>query len=159
MGIAERLAGLDGWLERQPAWLRPPIYGALIVVFLMGARGAAFTLPLLVVAVLFISKHPARDLALGAALVGAAIVGGGLAGLAYSVAGRWVRPIPTIGPYAAGVLTVAPYMAVITLIVRVSDARPLVSPIQTAEVIAFGIMSVLFGVALGQALFTEEGLR
>jgi hypothetical protein len=32
--------------------------------------------------------------------------------------------MPIIGPYAPGLLTIAPYMAVLTLIVRVREARP-----------------------------------
>jgi hypothetical protein len=159
MQTAERLGRLTDWLERQPAWLRAPLYGSLFIVVLMGRKGAALSVPILVIVILFTSQHPAHDIAAGAGILGGAMIGGGLAGLAYSLAGRWLRPMPVIGPYVAGVVTAAPYMAVLTLIVRMTHGRAMFAPIEGVDLFAFGFTSVLAGVVLGQAIFTEEGLQ
>jgi len=136
------------WIATLPAWLRPAVYGALLIVLFMGMRGAFVVGPILLVLLLLKSHAPLADLALILLCVGLAVVGGALSGLLYSLIGRWVARIPLLGPYLAGILTVVPYMAVVAVIVQLSDYKPL-HALGKEDLVIAGIMSVIFGPFVG----------
>src|ERR1700730_3538829 len=119
---ASRLARLADWSDQLPPWARPAVYGALVLLVVIGMRGGVVAVPLLVVVVLVKSDHPARDLLVGAGILGVALIGGAASGTAYALAQRWIAPIPRVVRSLAGMVTVAPYMAAVTAIVHVTQS-------------------------------------
>lgn len=93
---------LAEWIESLPEFCRPVATGAGFILILILARGGGIVMPLIFAVLVIASAHPLHDLVLGLLVIGLAILGGGLSGLAYSIAGRWLRPIPRVGPYLAG---------------------------------------------------------
>jgi len=130
------LEGLQRWIDGLPAWLRPPVYGALFVLLLMGLRGLVIVFPIVLIALLW-SRTPLTDLGMILGVLGLALFGGFLAGLSYSLVGRWLRPIPVMGPYLAGIITVLPYMLAVLVIVHIMDQTPLQWPPDGGDVFTF----------------------
>jgi hypothetical protein len=144
--------GLQRWIDGLPAWLRPPVYGALFIVLLMGLRGLLIVLPIVLV-VFFLTGTPLTELVRILSLLALAVGGGFLAGLIYSLLGRWLRLIPVVGPYIAGIVTVLPYMAVVLVIIHIGDPRPLQWPPEDVDLFTFALISLLFGPFIGHLMF------
>lgn len=147
MPAGDRLARLSNWVEGLSPWARPPVYGALFLAALIGVRGA-IGIPVVVIILVLTSEHVTRDLLAGTAIIGAAILGGALSGAAYAVAQRWIAPLPGVGRSLAGMVTVAPYMLVVSGIVHVTQSEHWHDPIGGADVFAFVLCTIIFGLAL-----------
>ena len=154
--MSERFFRAINRVEGLPEWLRPPIYGAAFVWFLMGLKGAFVLGPLLVVGILLTSEQPVADLGFGLRVLVLATAGGAAAGTAYSLVGRWLQRAPLVGPYLAGIVTVMPYMAAVTLIIRLSERRPLLIPPDGAEQFTVGVLTLVFGPVLGHMFFGDN---
>lgn len=144
--------GLQRWIDGLPAWLRPPVYGALFIVLLMGLRGLLVVLPIIVV-LFFLTGTSLTELVRILALLALAIGGGSLAGLSYSLLGRWLRLIPAVGPYLAGIVTVLPYMAVVLVIIHIGDHSPVRWPPEGADTFTLALTSLIFGPLVGHVMF------
>jgi hypothetical protein len=136
-----------------PEFVRPIVYGALLVVFLMSLRGALLVVPTVVLYVLTTSHTPLADLTLGASIVGLAVVGGAFAGLSYSSLGRPLRRLGRLGRYLAGITTIAPYVLVLLFTIHVADHKPLFAPFVEEDWVIFACMSVFFGIVIGASWF------
>jgi hypothetical protein len=147
MAVSRRLARLAHWVEELPAWARLPVYGALFLGALIGLHGGLIGIPLAVIIILLKSQHVARDLLGGAAIVIVAVIGGAASGTAYAVAQRWVAPIPRVGRSLAGIVTVAPYMLVASGIVHATQSAHWYDPPGAADVFAFALGTIVFGLA------------
>jgi len=143
---------MQRWIDGLPGWLRPPVYGALFIVFLMGLRGLFIALPLILIGLLW-SRTPITELGMILTFLGLALLGGFLAGLSYSLVGRWLRRIPLMGPYLAGLVTVVPYMLVALVMVHLGEQTPLQWPPEGADVFTVTLLSLLFGPFLGYLMF------
>ena len=153
--MRELLPAVFNWIEDQPAWLRPPLYGALLVPAWALARGALFLLPVAFVAVLLTSDHPLRSIGTGLLIFSLAVAGAALSGLAYSLLGRPVRGVPIIGPILAGWLSSWPYAFTLLLIIRLFDGVPIVAPFGRPEWFTFGFGTLYIGAMIGFFLFRD----
>lgn len=134
------------WIERRPEWMRPAFYGAAILAAMTSIR-AAFIL-------LGAVRQPRLVLlALGAVAVAALAGAGG--GLVYAFVGRPVRRVPVVGPYVAGIITVAGYMGSILTLMALTGADRTDGRI-SASLFAFGIVSILFGLVVGHQWFRPK---
>lgn len=154
--LTVRLAARVGQL---PEFVRPIVYGALIVLFAMSLRGALFVVPIAVIYVLATSHTPLADLTLGVSVAVLAVVGGAFAGLSYSALGRHVRRLGRLGRYLAGITTIAPYILVLLLTIRVADHKALYAPFVEEDWVIFASMSVFFGIVIGASWFREKRSR
>jgi hypothetical protein len=108
------LERITTWIDSLPDTLRPATYGALFIVLFMLMRGAWLVAPLAIIYVFVTSATPLSDIARGASVVGLAMVGGALSGLAYGLVGRHLRTAMPGGRYLTGIITIAPYMFLLT---------------------------------------------
>jgi hypothetical protein len=140
---------LERRVKTLPEFFQPIAYGALIILFFMGARGALIVFPIAILYVLVTSNTPVADLEMGAGLVLLAILGGALSGLSYSLVGKHLRRGGTVGAYLAGIITVAPYILI--LIHLGFDDKP-ATLIRSADAWGYTIaafLSVFFGSIIG----------
>jgi len=119
------------------------------------ARGGILV-PLVLLVVVIASAHPLHELVMALLTFGLAILGGGLSGLAYSIVGRWLRPVPRVGPYLAGWVMVAPYVSILCLILRVIDSKPLFVRPEAAEYVPVALMIAVFGTQMGYLMFRRS---
>jgi hypothetical protein len=150
----ERLAGAMERLESLPVPIRGPVTGAALIWLLIGLKGGFIGLPLVIVGILWKSQTPGADLALVGAVFGLATVGGAVAGLVYDIIGRPLRSLP-LGDYLAGLVSVAPYVAFVVLIIRLSEHRSLLEPPEAAEVFSFAICTLIFGIGFGHSFLRD----
>jgi hypothetical protein len=151
------LVRLSAWVESLSDTVRPAVYGALIIVMFMMMRGAWIIAPIAIVYVLATSHTPGADLVRGASIVGLAMLAGGLSGLAYGLIGRHLRNAFPGGQYATGIVTIAPYMCLLTIIVRMADGKRVWAPLTTEDLVIAGLMTVVFGIVMGHSWFAPEG--
>ena len=137
-----RLTGrLGDAVDKLPAWARPAIWGALVVGGMTALR--------MLVAVRSLVQDPSRAL-LMLGVLAAAMAAGAVGGLVYSFAGRPLRHIPRVGPYLAGIVTVAGYMGAIVLGAALAG-QPMMNG--GAGLVAFVVVTALFGVVVGHLFF------
>ena len=152
---------LDGVVERiesLPAWLRPVAYGPALLIMLMGARGAFIVGPVLVIVLLLRSDEPFHDLGVGAGLLVLLLSASAVGGLFYSVIGRWVRHVPLIGPWIAGMVSITPYMLSLVALLRVSERRPRFTHFESAELFSVVLCTVIFGGVVGYMMLRPDAL-
>jgi len=141
MGI---LLGAMSWVEDRPEWMRPALYGAALL--------AAMTSLRVVFLVFGAFRHPKLLLwAVGAMALAA--LGGAAGGLVYSFIGRPARRVPVVGPYLAGIVAVAGYMASILGLIALAGGSSGMKFDRDAMVFAFGITTILFGLVVGHSMF------
>lgn len=143
-------------VDSLPRWAQPMVYGACFVLVLMGFRGAAVVLPVLILVVLVASETPVLDIVRVFGVLGLAVLGGGLSGASYSLLGRHGRRVRLIGPYIAGVLTVVPYLLVLILVVRLLEQEVVFAPVGRAELFVVAIMAGIFGPVIGHMFFRDS---
>jgi hypothetical protein len=143
---------LERRIKTLPEFFQPIAYGAAIILFFMGVRGALVIFPIAVIYVLATSSTPLAELEMGAGFLLLAIAAGALSGLSYSLFGKYLRRLGPMGPYLAGIVTVAPYVLVLFHLNTDSKSHTL---FQSMDVWDYGLvvlMSVLFGSIIGVAL-------
>jgi hypothetical protein len=148
-----RLDRLGEWIEALPPSIRPAVYGAGLIVVFMLWRGAWLVAPIAIVAVLVFSPHPLHAIGLSLSVVALAIIGGAFSGLAYGLVGRRVKDALPGGRAVAGILTVAPYMLLLSYIARIREGVPLWSAPTTVELVISALMALLFGTVMGYSWF------
>jgi hypothetical protein len=151
-----RAARLAARIDALPPTIRPAAFGALLIVFFAMARGAWLVLPIALIYVLATSANPWESIMTGVGIALLAMAGGALSGLAYGLIGRHVRTAVRGGYYLAEILTLAPYMFVLTFILRLSEGEPLWRRLNGGELAISGGMTLLFGLVLGRAWFGPD---
>jgi hypothetical protein len=142
------LGAVTRWVDARPEWIRPAFYGAAILAVMTSMRAAIM---------LLVAARDPRVLvtALGAIVLASAAGAGG--GLVYSFLGKPARRVPVVGPYLAGIIAVAGYVACGVALLALSgewDGRGG----WTGALAAFGFVSTLFGVIVGHAWFRPATL-
>ena len=151
-----RAARLAARIDALPPTIRPAAFGALLIVFFAMARGAWLVLPIALIYVLATSPHAWDSIMTGVGIALLAMAGGALSGLAYGLIGRHVRTAVRGGYYAAGIVTLAPYMLVLSFIFRLSEGEPLWQRPSGSELAISGGMTLLFGLVLGRTWFGPD---
>jgi hypothetical protein len=159
MGKAKRRRRApDAWsafVERQPEWLRPPLFGATFLFVIVGVR--------MVIGLPVIAFFLYRD---GFGLVGQVVlvlllvtIAGGTSGLMYSIARPILKPLGRPGGYLMGILCVAGYLLPLLLflpaVLPPDDKRTFDLHDPIAQVVWLS-MSILFGVILGHSAFAAQ---
>ena len=148
---------LEAWLAALPDWLRPALFGPLLLLHFAASRGAIIVLPILAIVVLGTSRDPLADYLYAAKVYLLLLVACAVGGLFYGILGRRIRTVPIIGPYLAGILALFPY--VLCLFVVVGNERPrLLSWPDRAEWPIILALSVLFGSAFGAGAFRMKNI-
>jgi drug/metabolite transporter (DMT)-like permease len=119
----------------------------------MGMRGAIFIVPIALVYVFITSQTPIADIGKGLIVVALAMLGGALGGLAYSVIGRPLRRRGAFGRYLAGIVTLAPYMFVLSYIIDFTKGQSLLRHPSRENVIIAVLMAIFFGTVMGRSWF------
>jgi hypothetical protein len=127
-------------------YLGPPLFGAAALFVIV-----AFRMLLRLPAILHNPVLRAQVPVVLAAVTGAGFLGGA----AYVILGRPARRIPAVGPYLAGVITIAGYMGAVLLASPFISDEPLVK--QRSDLVIFAIVTVLFGLFAGHSWFREKG--
>jgi hypothetical protein len=122
----------------------------------VGARGALVIFPIAVLYVLATSSTPLAELEMGAGFLLLAIVAGALSGLSYSLLGKNLRRLGLVGPYHAGIVTVAPYLLVLFHLNTDSKSHTLFQSMDVWDYGFVALMSVLFGSIIGVALKRKD---
>jgi hypothetical protein len=126
-------------------YLGPPLFGAA-ALFLVVAFRMLLRLSSIIHSPLLRAQAP---------IVLAAVSGAGfLGGAAYVILGRPARRVPVIGPYLAGVITIAAYMGALLLASPFISAEPLVK--HRSDLAIFAIITVFFGLVAGHSWFREK---
>jgi hypothetical protein len=118
--------------------------------------GAAFVIPALVILTLVTSGEPARDLARAVAIIFLALVGGAASGFAHAL----LLPLnrgPLLMRWSGAVLTVAPYFAVLCVILRLIPGGSYQGePYEKGDLIVVSVMSVVIGTFLTTTMFPGD---
>jgi hypothetical protein len=154
--MGDFVADVLQWIEDQPVWVRPALYGALLVPAWSIKRGALYILPIAGVLILFTHEHPFRAFGLLLLMYTLAVAGAALSGLAYSFVGSRVRGAPILGPYLAGWVSCWPYVLVILFILRLKKGTPLTTSFENAEWATLGFMTLWVGTLTGFFLFRDD---
>jgi hypothetical protein len=140
---------ITNWIQARPEWLRPALYGAVILAAMTMVR-----VPFLLLRGL---RQPGLLLVALGALAAASVAGAG-GGLIYYFLGRPARRLPVVGPYLAGIVAVAGYMGCIVAIMTIGGAKD-VTISSLADAIIFGAITVFFGLIVGHMWFRPKKLE
>ena len=113
--------------------LRPALYGALLLVLIVGGR------------MLLQPSHLAAIVTLKILL--AAGAAGAAAGLAYGFVGHHLMQVPRVGPYLWGMACVGAYLLALLIIARFAFGAPLIA--SGLGIILYLCLTVLFGSLMG----------
>lgn len=147
---------LGEWVDGLPDTIRPAVFGALIIVMFMMVRGAWLVAPIAIVYVLATSPTPAADLTRGIEVVLFAMFAGGMSGLAYGLLGRHLQRAFPGGHYVTGIVTIAPYMFLLPLVIRLIDRKPVWTALSTEDLVISSSMTVMFGLVMGHSWFGPD---
>jgi hypothetical protein len=143
------------WIDDRPAWIRPALYGALLVPAWAVRKGALIIIPIAGVVVLLTHEHPFQAIGRGLLIFTLAVGGAALSGLAYSLLGRRVRDARLIGPYLAGWLSCWPYVFVLLVIMRLYEGTPVTTSFEDSEWFVLGFGTFYVGAMVGFFLFRD----
>jgi hypothetical protein len=132
-----------------PGWARPALFGAVFLVAIVGFR-LAIAVPI----ILLRRGFSVTGLLQVPLALGAAAAGGAIGGLGYSFVGKPLRRVPLAGPYLAGIVTVAAYMAGIEVVSLYAFHDPMIKG--SSDLVIFAILSVIFGAVFGHAGFRDR---
>jgi len=142
MGLSMRVfVWLGEQMERFPPWLRPAVFGAVMLVGIVTIR-ALFALP-------FLLRRPSQLLDVFGAVT-AAGGAGAVGGLVYSATRPALRRLGRPGDYLTGIVAVLGYMGALVL------AAPYTFGENIVEAVVFLIVSVFFGLVIGHSWLREE---
>ena len=130
----------------------------MLVLAFAWSRGAAAAIPILVVAVLFISPTPFRVIGLGAAAYLAILLAAAVGGLLYSLIGRRVLRVRWVGGFIAGSLVGFPYALVLTWIIAGFN-KSAWSPSEFRAAggwVVSGFLAVVIGGIFARVRYTER---
>jgi hypothetical protein len=125
-------------------YLGPPLLGGIALFAIVGVRLLA-KLPSLV-------RNPALRIP-SLAILAAACGAGRLAGVAYVVLGRPARRLRVVGPYLAGVITIAAYMGAL-VVASLFSSDPLVK--NNSDLFLYVGIAVCVGIFAGHRWFQEK---
>ncbi len=144
--------GLRGWVSQRPAWLQPPLLGALFVYAFVFWRGGLIVLPVAIIAFIFGSS--ANRAFLEPIILTTLVYAPGagfLGGLLYSLARPILRPMGAFGRYLQYILTAWAYFAVLGFFIV-----PLFRPAGKLPAGANWALSGFLGVIFGYFLATMD---
>ena len=144
---------LSARIDTLPPTIKPAALAAWIVVLVAMQRGAWYILPLAIVYVLVATAHPLLVLAKGALVAVLAVVGAALSGLAYGLVGRHLRTAFPGGYYLAGLVTIAPYMFVLSYAMSPFEGVGFGRPFTRTDLVVGGLMTLVFGLMIGRMWF------
>jgi hypothetical protein len=127
-------------------YLGPPLFGA-VALFAVVAVRMLLNLSSILQNPLLRAQAPVALTAVTAA--------GFLAGVAYVALGRPARRVPLIGPYLAGVITIAAYMGAVLFASPFISQEPLVKG--RSDLVIFAVVTVFFGLFAGHSWFRDKG--
>ena len=140
------LRAIVRFLFALPEWLRPPAIGAAILFGIVGVR-IVFALPFGIV-------KSAADVNAGLVALFGATAAGAVGGFAYSFIGRPLRRVPVVGRYLAGIVCVGAYLAPLLLWGdKLFGGKPEFDFHDTSDVVICLVITVFFGVVMGQSWF------
>src|SRR5262245_12836311 len=122
-------AEMRAWVERRPEWLRPVLAGPLLMIRLWVFLVRTVAVPVVALFLLMRSDNTGRDVRLLAAQLLGVLVLSAFAGLAYTLFGRYLRRLPAIGIYMAGIVTVSPYFFGFPYLERMAAQKPVLAPL------------------------------
>lgn len=131
-------------VEELPPWARPPVIGGGILFAIVFLR-MVFVLP-----TAFARPQLFRSLGLVLVVV---TVAGAIGGLAYSVVRRPFRRFGPLGDYLTGIACVLAYMGFLAIVWPLGTGQRLIR--DWSDAAAFGALSVLFGLVIGQFWFRQ----
>ena len=128
---------------RRDLWyyLGPPLSGAVILFVIVAIRMMG----------LFLGPHSADDWKQGLLALAVGTAAGFAGGVGYVILGRAVRRVRYLGPYLAGIVTVAPYVGAALVADFLIERTPLIQ--ERAEAWFFAVGTVFFGLVVGHAGF------
>jgi hypothetical protein len=153
--MGELFVRILDWIDEQPDWARPILYGAVAVPAFAIFRGAVLLVPLVAILMLVQGEPVARSLALFAAAFALAITGGALSGAAYSLLGRHTRKIAIVGPYLAGWVSCWPYVLALMAILWLHDEIDETARFRHMAVL-LGAMTFWVGLLVGHFFIRED---
>jgi hypothetical protein len=148
LGFDSLLRVLDS-VERLPEWARPIAYGPLFIAGLMMAKGVLVVGPVLLVIVLLRSHQPAHDVRTGLVVLAIAFISSAIGGLFYTLFGRPLNRVFSLGWLIAGWLAFFPYVYGVVLILRMSRGEQVIGALAGAEWATVAIMTLIFGSQIG----------
>jgi hypothetical protein len=125
-------------------YLGPPLFGGLALFAVVAIR-MLLNLSSIMQSPLLRAQAPVALAAVTAA--------GFLAGVAYVALDRPARRVPLIGPYLAGVITIAAYMGAVVVASPFISDEPLMK--ERSDLVIFAIVTVFFGLFAGHSWFRE----
>ena len=127
-----------------------------MVAWLMLRAGAVFLIPVLIILILVTSGEPAIDLARLVATILLALMGGAASGFAHAL----LLPLnrgSLLLRWSGAVLTVAPYLAVCSVIIRLIPGGSYQGePYGKGDLIVVSVMSVVLGTFLTTTMFPGD---
>jgi hypothetical protein len=149
------LGGVLEWVEERPKWLRPPLYGALLIYAFMAFRGAWIVVPIVLTILAIKSPLTAWHLLLGLAIY--APLGGFVGGLLYSFTNPIARRLGKVGTLLQCLLAALGYGFVLAfLIAPTMDEKPLPSLSDPSEWVGVGLVGLIGGLAIGVPMIRKD---
>jgi hypothetical protein len=146
-------ARTDSW----PPVLAAAAEGVYFILAYASARGARVLLPIALIALLARSPTPWTHLGLVLALFALCLFGGACSGVAFHLLGNLRGRMWPAGDLLVGVAGVAPYLLVLTYVVRwVSDGRGLLTAPDAMDGVMVGCLSLFFGGGAGVGLAIDS---
>ena len=142
-------ASAGNWPTGLSPWLRTTLAGPWILALLMIQRGALFAVPIGAIYLVFFSAHRLQDMGNIAGFLGLIFAASALGGFLHHIVGRRLFRIPIVGPAFAGIAAITPYMAAISVLVRLKDGRGLLEPWDEASRVVFVALTLFFGPFFG----------
>jgi len=132
------------WIERVPAWARPAVVGAAILMGIVLLR-MLFLVPALM-------ADPGRlgEVALAIVAAGGA---GAVGGLAYSLTRPSLRKLGVAGAYLTGIVCVFAYMGALALAAPLAFGERIIE--EWADLVIFAVVSLFFGLVMGHSWFRD----
>lgn len=152
----ELIGRMISWTEERPPWLRPALYGPCILFGLILARGGVLAVPLVGIYLIFGSKRPLADMALGASVLALLFASAAMGGLMHSLLGRRIVRIPLVGPPLAGMIDVFPYMVALGCVIQLMESGTFLAPWDGALYFTVGGCTLIFGSLLGWGLLHDS---
>ena len=134
--------------ERWREFVNPILVGAALLAGMTLLR-VGLVLP----GALMLGQWTIVGKALAAVLIASA--GGAAGGVVYALVGAPLRQIPTVGPYLAGMVCMAGYLAAIGLLILPALGDTRLTLYDPAGIIAFVACTVLFGLMVGHQWFRD----
>ena len=134
------------WIDRVPQGARPAVVGAALLAAVVLVR------VLLSPPALLAAQGGLVEVVLA---IGTAAGAGAAGGLAYSLTRPSLRKLGRVGAYLTGIVCVLAYTGALAIAAPVAFGERIVDG--RADLVIFGVVSLVFGLMIGHAWFREPG--